>query len=571
MASKHPLWARGMAYARAVAAGRRSVCRTAVQTCQRHIDDLKRAKFPYHFDPARAERVLAWLEQMPHIKGKEARRRELLRLQPWQCFVIGCMMGWIDADGMRRFRISYIEVPRKNGKSMKLSGLNLYALLADDEPGADVFSAGVDRNQARVVYDVSKAMVEKLPALRERYELETVGGLSQVGTIHAPMTHSRYTALSRESGGNLDGLNIHFASCDELHAWKSRQMYDVLLSGTGSRDQPMICTITTAGHNQASVCYEQSQYAKRLLAGRERHDQFFAAIYCADEDDPWDAERTWKRCNPNLGVSKTMASLRAEARIAKSNPSAQAEFKRKHLCRWTASAAAWISPESVAACKTKLKWQDFAGEECWIGIDLASKRDLCAVVYLWHRDGVYYCKPSFHLPEGTVGVGANAPVYQGWRDAGWLTVHDGNRIDFGRIEDEVVERGELYDLLKVGADPHHAAYMLTNLEARLPQDVEIVETLTTPISLTFGAKELDGLVSDSKFRFDGNPILSWCIDNTVIRLDDKGNWFPTREDRSQVDKKIDGSIALINSVTMCLSSQHGAEQPAVYKIDWEKV
>ena len=567
-----PLWAKGQAYARAVAAGRRSVSRYARLACERHLADLassKAGKLPYHFDAEQAERLLRWMELMPHVKGKEARAGSTLKLQPWQCFVLGSIVGWLDGDGLRRFRVVYVEVPRKNGKSFMLSGLSLYMLLADDEPGADVYSAGVDRNQARVVFDTAKAMVEKLPALRARYEVETVGGLSQAGSIHAPMTHSKMTALSRETGGNMDGLNIHFACCDELHAWKARNMYDVLLSGTGSREQPLICTITTAGHNQATVCFEQSQYTKRILDGKERNDQYFGVVYCADDDDDWDAERVWRRCNPNLGVSKTLASLRAESRMAKANAAAQSEFKRKHICRWTGALEAWIAPEAFAACAGKSA--DFADEEAWIGIDLAAKTDLCAVVKLMMRDGIYYVTSRFYLPEAAVAKGVNAPVYQGWQADGHLIVHPGARIDFGAIEADVKADCDLSAVQKVGADPHHASYMLSNLDKDLPDGVEVVETLTTPVSLTFGAKELEGLIADRKLVHDGNPILAWCIDNTVIRVDEKGNWFPTKEDRTLKHKKIDGSIALINALTMCLASQHNADQFAVQRIDWSEV
>ena len=311
------------AYRRDVLAGTVPACNWVRRACERQAHDLERVgspDWPWVFDADRAARPCEFIAGLPHLKGKWARARELIRLEPWQCFILTTVFGWVHQEtGLRRFRRAYVEVPRKNGKSAISSGLLLYLLAGDGEAGAEVYSAATTKDQARITFDDAKRMAERTPAM-----CRALGVRVFEHHLAVPDAVSVLKPLSAE-GSTLDGLNIHGAVVDELHAHKTRAVYDVLDSGTGSRDQPMIWMITTAGSDRAGVCYEQRTHVTKILQRSVEDETFFGIVYTVDDGDAWDDPTTWAKCNPNFGVSVLEDDMEAAARKAASMPSALGE------------------------------------------------------------------------------------------------------------------------------------------------------------------------------------------------------------------------------------------------------
>ena len=309
------------AYAEQVVAGEVLACRWVQRACQRQLDDLVRFKgkaSPYRFNPKLTDRqgrsfnpadnLCAFIERLPHVKGPLA--GEPIALEPWQAFILTTVFGWVRSDGKRRFRRSYIEVPRGNAKSTLSSAVALYMLTADREGGAEVYSLATTRDQARIVFGDAQTMARRSPGFRNRFGVE-VGAHN----LHVLSTGSKFEALSAE-GSTLDGLNIHFGCIDELHAHKTRTVYDVVETGTGKRDNSLLWVITTAGSNRAGICYEVRTFVTKLLDGVFEDDSQFGIIYGLDDGDDWTTESALIKANPNWGISvrpEVLAPLRRNA------------------------------------------------------------------------------------------------------------------------------------------------------------------------------------------------------------------------------------------------------------------
>ena len=446
-------------YARDVVAGTILACKWTVAACLRQLDDLARQEteeFPFRFEPARGARVCKTLELLPHIKGRW--KTKTITLEPWQIFGLMVVFSWVwatkahadpavqEKDGLRRFRTSYKEVPRKNAKSTETAGVSLYMLGPDGEQGAEIYSAATTRDQAKIVWNVAKAMAKKTPGYTERFGVQVLAH-----ALIVPETESEFKALSAEDD-TMDGLNPHFAGVDELHAHKSRGVYDVLETATGARDESLLWTITTAGSNRAGICYEVRTYLTKILnAALARHPElceargykleggavddetFFGIIYTIDDGDDWTDPAIWAKANPNLGVSVKIDDIARLCRKAQQTPSAQPNFLTKRLNVWINADSAWMDMRRWDQCADPtLTIDDFAGEDCFVAVDLARNIDIAAVLYLFRRveptpgkDGVlepkahYYAFGRFYVPEDVIEESDNAQ-YAGWEQTGRL-------------------------------------------------------------------------------------------------------------------------------------------------------
>ena len=385
-------------YAQDVVSGKIAACKWTVRACRRQLDDLEKAKsreWPYRFDTEKASRICRFIEKLPHIKGEWAKAGGRIRLEPWQVFILTAVFGWVNRrTGLRRFRIVYIEVPRKNGKSTFSAGVGIYCACADGEEGAEVYSAATTRDQAKIVWNDAHHMVERSPGLKAHFGVTTSAfAISQLSTA------SRFQALSAE-GNSLDGLNIHCAIVDELHAHRTRKVYDVLETATGARTQPLIWNITTAGSDRSGICYEQRTYLTKILEGTAPDDTYFGIIYSLDDEDDWTDPAVWAKANPNYGVSVFPDDLERLCLKARQMTSAQANFKTKRLSVWVNADQALFDMEAWNRCADRsLKEEDFRGECCWIGIDLAPRHDFCSLVKLFRRGDDYYCFAKHYLSE----------------------------------------------------------------------------------------------------------------------------------------------------------------------------
>lgn len=532
-------------YAQRVVQGREVAGRLERLKCQRFLRDMERAgtdAFPYVLDRAAGARVCRFIELMPHIKGEWAKpvyidgklQYAKLRLEDWQCFEEFNLFGWKHMHtNLRRFRRSYEEVARKNAKSTRIAARELYLLTADGEPGAHCYSAATTGDQAREVFDTARNMALREPEFLARFGVE-VGKHD----ITLPMLASSMKPLNAE-GSTLDGLNIHGCSVDEMHAHKTRAVWDVLDSATGARSQPLISAITTAGFDRSGICYELRDYSIKVLEGTVQDETWFASIYTIDEGDIWHDPRVWRKANPNLGVSVKEDDLEAACKKALAQPSAVANFLTKRLNVWVSSAAAWMDMMSWEKCAdTSLRLEDFEGERCWIGMDLAEKRDFAALVLVFQRDDHWYFFPRLYLNEAAIEQSGNAHL-QGWARAGHVIMTDGNVTDFDVIADDLRRFCTDYQVQEIPFDPALSRYFASKL---VEEGLPLVEIRQAPMFFTQPLIQVENLVLERKLHFDGNPVFTWMISNVEVQTSKfSGLKHPTK---SREENKIDGPVAL---------------------------
>jgi len=525
--------------------------------CERQVADLKRyskKNAAFRFDKARAEKICKFVELLPHIKGPKAGER--IVLEPWQVFLLTTVFGWVKPDGSRRFRRVYVEVPRGNGKSALSSAVALYMLCADGEGGAEVYSFATTRDQAKIVFGDAQHMVRMTPGIRSAFGVET-----GAHSIYVMRSASKFEPLSAE-GSTLDGLNTHFACVDELHAHKTRVVYDVVETSIGKRAQSLLWVITTAGSNRAGICYEVRTFVTKMLDGIVEDESQFGVIYGLDEGDDWTSEAALVKANPNWDVSVRAEVLGPLQAKAMQLPSAVNNFKTKHLNEWVNADTAWMDMRAWDACQNQaIELDQFLGQPCWIGLDLASKVDIAALSLIFRdpeNQGIFIAFAKHYLPEDTVSSSSNSQ-YSGWMRAGRLTVTPGNVIDFGWIEADLLDLCSRFDVQSVAFDPFQATQLSTRMVA---EGLPMVEVRPTVLNFSEPMKTLEALVLQRKLVHDGDPVLAWMASNVVAHLDAKDNIYPRKE---RAENKIDGIVALI----MALSRAIKQEDSLVLGSDYE--
>lgn len=555
-ANDYPHVAAAEKYCRDVVAGRINVCKWVVLACKRQINDRKREKqknWPYRFDKAKAERICKAIELFPHVKGEWAKRKENIRLEPWQCFKLTAIFGWVaKKDGLRRFRAVYIEVPKKNAKSTETACVGLYMLACDGEEGAEIYSAATTRDQSKMVFSPAQLMARRSPGFCERWGVEV-----NAHNINIIGTASLFEPVSSEAK-SLDGRSPHFASVDELHAHKTRDVYDIIESSMGARLQPMLWSITTAGKNRSGICYEQRIYVTKILEGVIKDERYFGIIYTIDDGDDWTDPKIWAKANPNLGVSVYSDDIARLCRKAQQLPSAQNEFLTKRLNVWVNADTAWLDMAAWDRCADpSLDLSDFEGEKCVVAFDLASKIDIAAQVQLFQRDDDYFVFCRFYLPEIAVEEADNAS-YKGWVLDGRLCTTPGNVIDFDVIEKDLIEIRSRFEIIEVPYDPFQATQFAVHM---MSEGFPMVEFGATVRNFSEPMKQLEALVYSGKLHHDGDPVLAWMISNVVCHLDAKDNIYPRKE---RTENKIDGVVALIMALGRSMARGDDV-RPSVYE------
>ena len=526
-------------------------CKWVKLACERHLNDLKRSKnkdFPYKFDPRLAEKKIAFVELLPHTKGEWAMRRMTITLEAWQKFGIACTFGWVrKKDGFRRFRESYWEVPRKNGKSVIAAGVALNMLANDGEFGSEVYAGATTEKQAWEVFKPARLM-----AIRSPDFVETAGILINAGSLEIPEEGSVFEPII---GDPPDGQSPHCAIVDEFHEHPTSALYDTMQTGMGARRQPLIFTITTAGFNIEGPCYDLRGRVQEMLLGTVPDDELFGWMWTIDEDDDWTDPKVLAKANPNFGVSVYSDYLESQQRRAIQNASKQNAFKTKHLNLWVSSRTAYFNMEKWQACADNtLKFDDFSDVPCLMPIDLASKVDICARINLFYRveSGKlhYYCiDPRFYLPEDTVMNGDEKQVldrYQKWMNQGVLEVHDGSENDFSLVASDLINDAKKVPLTEVPYDEWGGFQVSRDIEDAGYETVKMPKTTKT---FSPAMKELVAAISSGRFHHDGHPILSWMIGNVISKPDANENDFPRKEKSS---KKIDGAVALLMGINRAM-------------------
>ncbi|WP_297479038.1 terminase TerL endonuclease subunit [Ferrovum sp.] len=478
-------------------------------------------------EPFRLDRKRARLRPRPS-KSSLQNTRSIVSVEPVASVPVKC----IEVDSPSHlYLVGESCIPTHN--SALSSALGLYMLAADNEGGAEVYSLATTRDQARIVFGDAQAMARKSPGFRGRFKV-TVGAHN----IHVLETGSKFEALSSE-GSTLDGLNIHFGCVDELHAHKTRTVYDVVETGTGKRDNSLLWVITTAGSNRAGICYETRTFVTKLLEGLFEDDSQFGIIYGLDDVDDWTSEEALLKANPNWGISVRPEVLLPLQAKAMQMPSAINNFKTKHLNEWVNADTAWMDMRSWEACADPgITEDEFIGEECYVALDLASKVDIAAKAKLFQRDGKFYAFLTYYLPESAAEDGRNSQ-YSGWARQGLLTLTPGNVTDFDQIEAELMADASRFQIVEVPFDPFQATQLSSHM---LAEGLPMVEMRPTVLNFSEPMKQLEALVLQKRFVHNGDPILSWMISNVVCHRDQKDNIYPRKE---REENKIDGVVALI--------------------------
>jgi phage terminase large subunit-like protein len=517
------------------------------------------------FDLEAGERVIQFVEgYCCHFEGEWA--GQPLVLEEWQRFVRRCVYGWKRPDGSRRFRISYQEVPRKNGKSTSVAADADYLTFGDNEPGAQVYATATKEDQAKIVWNAGREMVRKSPKLRRFATLRQKSVVcDRLGSSFKPLGSDSFT---------LDGLNPHGHVCDELHAHKTRGMWDVMITAMGARRQPLTSVITTAGiYEPESIGWIQHEHAIKVLDGVIEDDEFFAIIFCADEDADWTAEATWRTANPNYGVSVKPEYLAAQCRTAQTQPSFQNTFLRLHLNRWTQQRDRWIDIGKWNACDEDCGREGMmareaalAGASAFGGLDLSTKLDITALVLVFPETWDLVCR--FFVPAENVmeRVRRDRVPYDAWIRDGWLIETPGNVIDYAFIRAEAKRLAERYNVREWAYDPWNA--METAVELQGAEGFQMVEVRQGYRSLSEASKKFEELVVSSRWRHGGHPVLRWMVSNVAVREDPNGNIAPEKP-KLHTGLRIDGVAAAINALSRVIVAPE--DQDTGWLLDLEAV
>jgi len=547
---RFPLCARAHQYARDVVEGKIPACELTIAGCRRHLDDLKRARtkgFGYRFDEEKAERKAKFIQLLPHVKGKWARKipgkpnAHRVRLEGWQLFVVCNVFGWVKkSTGLRRFRKGSVYVPRKNGKSLLAATIALAMFCADDEIGAEVYSGATTEKQAWEVFAPARRICLNEPQLVQAYDVE-VNASSLVRVLDG----SKFEPIIGRPG---DGASPHCAIHDEYHEHPTSDQYDAMATGMGAREQPLQLVISTAGANLASPCYDDWLTCRKILERLVEDETHFCLVYTIDKEDDWTSELALRKANPNYGVSVSSEYLQLQIRDGINHARKQASVKTKHLNVWVTSRDAYFNVQRWLECEDlSLDLDAMRGRECIIGLDLASKVDLAALELLFPLErGTYARFGRYYLPEATVELPENEH-YRAWRDRGWLTVTDGNIIDFTEILADMVEFASMFSIKAVPYDPHQATMLVT---AAQTEGLPMIEFRPTVLNYSEPMKFMDGLIRERAYRHNGDPVMTWAIGNVVAKKDAKDNVYPRKEVEQN---KIDPVVAHIAALALAMA------------------
>lgn len=537
-------------YAKQVTAGKITTGQTVIKSCKRHLNDLKKSErksYPFYYDASEVERIRLFAEKFcRHSKGRWAGKPVIL--SDWQLFFLGSVFGWKrKTDHKRRFKYFYVQVAKKNGKSTLMAVVGIYMLIADGEAGAEIYSAATTRDQAKIIFTEAQNMINKSPELKK---ILTVNKLN----ISFDNTASFFRPLSSDAE-TLDGLNVHGALIDELHAHKNSDVYDNLVSAIMSREQPIIGVITTAGLNPQCFCKEQYDYYKNVLDGTIENEETFIYIAELDKDDNWTDENVWIKANPNLGVSVFLENLRPECKTAKEMLSKQASFKCKNLNMWVSDTTSWANMERYNSTPDRISIEELEGRQCYIGCDLATRNDLASVSAEFPldkgADNKRYYAVIHHsfMPEDRVWELSKQHNfnYQAYIDAGYITATPGSIVDFDYIEAYIHSLYSKYDVLETCIDPWSASQLEKNL---LNEDIKVVEVRQGFFTLSEPTKDMEGIIAEQRLTHYNDPVLKWGVGNVVLTSDENDNVRPNKK-KSRF--KIDPAMSLIIAHTRAMT------------------
>lgn len=500
-----------------------------------------------HYDKEKADRAVKFVENLCHTKGKWAGKR--FWLLPWQEQLIRDIFGIVKPDGYRQFRTAFVEICKKVGKSELAAAIALYLLYADNEPSAEVYGAAADRQQASIVFDVARQMVEMSPALLKRSKI--MGATKRIVNYG---NAGYYQVLSAEVGGK-HGFSVSGLVFDEIHTQPNRQLYDVLTKGSSdARQNPLHFIITTAGTDRHSIAYELHTKAIDILEGRRVDPTFYPVVYGLKDEEDWEDEANWYKVNPSLGYTVDIERLRDAYREAKQNPADEITFRWLRMNQWVSSTTAWIPDQIYQRGNEEIDLKSLEGRDCYGGLDLSSTGDITAFVLMFpprNDEEKYILLPFFWVPEETIPqrVKANSVPYDVWERQGYLMSTEGNVIHYDFIEKFIEELGEKYHILEIAFDRWGATQMVQDLEG---MGFTVVPFGQGYSSMSAPTKEFYKILMEGNMVHGGHPVLRWMAGNVVIDTDPAGNIKVTK---ARSKEKIDGIVAAIMALDRCIRNQ----------------
>lgn len=507
------------------------------------------------FDERRAEKVAKFFRTfLRHSKGEWAGKP--FELLDWQRDeIIYPLFGWIRPDGYRRFRRSYIEIPKKNGKSTLAAGLGLYMLIGDGEAGSHVFSAAADRDQASIVHGEAINLVDSSPELRKHVEINR-----STRNIHYPSQRAFYRALS-STPTSKEGFDGHCCIIDELHIWRGRELWDALRYMGRGRRQSLIFVITTAGSEMLSVCREQHDYAEKILDGSFEDDRYFAYIRSVSreelEERGVDDRELWHKANPSMGITINEEEFGRDVEEAKNTPTAYASFLRYSFNVWATSVNRWLNVGKWRACRESYDESLLVGQRCFGGLDLASRLDTAAFSLIFPQpDGRYRLLIKYWLPQATADARRDTVPYQLWADQGLITLTPGDVTDYETIVQDVCELCRRFKVQEIGFDPWNAEGPTQDI-LRLT-GVKRTEVRQTIGNMTYPAKELERLIVSGGIVQDGNAVLDWQIGNVDVYTDPNDNIRPIKPKHGD-SRTIDGVVSTVMALDRALRAPKPAQ------------
>ena len=507
--------------------------------CARHLADLAQmaAGGPWVFRPALADKAFGIFQLYRHYKGEWA--GQPIQLEPWQQFVIGSLMGWVDrATGRRRFRNAFVELPRGNGKSTIAGGLLVLFAFFLDEGGAEAYSVATKKDQARICFQAGRQMMLRSKALKAH---ATIGKHN----IHNAASESKMEPLGADAD-TLDGLRPFLVVVDEVHKLKSPDVIEVMESGMGTRLDPLLFEITTAGMDDHSVYGQHYTLSTRVLEGTLDLPSWFAFIAAADRDDDWTSEATWRKANPNYGISVKPEFLHTECAKALANPAEQAKFRRFYLGQQVQAQEAYFSVPDWQACPPLPSESELRAWPCWLGFDLSSTTDITAAALVWKMpDEEFAVRPIFWLPDDTLEDRSQEDriSYRQWAREGWLHTTAGRTIDRLQVRRQLVAVAREWRVRELCTDP----WQMHELGPQLADEDQVPVTFVPQRyeKLSEPMKMLQGRILERRIRHDHNPLMAVMVGNVTARPDDRGNVLTSKR-RSR--GRIDGVQALLNAV-----------------------
>jgi phage terminase large subunit-like protein len=495
---------------------------------------------------------VTFINALTHTKGKFARQR--FDLRPWQVQIVKKLFKR-RKDGLRQYRTCLLMLPRKNGKSELAAAVALYGLLGDGEIGAEVYSAASDKDQAALVFNVAASMVRADPVLDGQCEIVD----SQKRIVHRK-SGSVYRAISAEAYSK-HGFNASMVVYDELHAAPNRELWDVLSTSMGARTQPLMFAISTAGYDRHSILWELYDHAKKVEETPDLDPSFLPLLYEAPREADWLDEKVWKAANPALGDFRSLDEMRIAANRAKAIPAQQNTFRRLYLNQWTEQAERWIDMSTWDLGATPVDRESLRGRPCYLGLDLASTRDVTALVAVFpDDDGGFDVLPFFWVPEDTMTarVTRDRVPYDQWQSDGQLFTTSGNVCDYDVIREFVRELADEFDIREIAFDRWGATQLVTQLQGDGATCVPIGQGFA---SLSAPTKELEKLILSGQVRHGGHPVLRWMAGNVAVEQDPAGNVKPSKKKSTE---RIDGVVALVMALDRAIRTEHAT---SVYDAD----